>query len=131
VIFGKIAYHFLTISSAIFKYPTFTVTYESGLDSVPRFDAHLAVYSAKKTVSVQYDTPYIKGLPVTMHVQENVDGVYKESVIRKTYEDPYTLELKELYAMVMDGKAVKTTAEDAKKDLEIFRMLFKAAASNK
>lgn len=122
---------FLTISSAIFKYPTFTVTYESGLDSVPRFDAHFAVYSAKKTVSVQYDTPYIKGLPVTMHVQENVDGVYKESVIRKTYEDPYTLELKELYAMVMDGKAVKTTAEDAKKDLEIFRMLFKAAASNK
>lgn len=97
---------------------------------MPRFDAHLTIYSANKTVRVQYDTPYIKGLPVTLNIQENVDGVYKESTIRKTYEDPYTIELKELYSVIVDGKPVKTTAEDAKLDLEIFRMLFKAAAAS-
>lgn len=113
--------------SAIFQYPSFTVTYESGIDLIPRFDAHIEVYSATKTVRVQYDTPYIRGLPVTMHVVENVDGICRESTIRKTYEDPYTLEMQELYRMIVEGTPIKTTAEDAKKDLEIFRMLIKAA----
>ncbi|CAG8922224.1 unnamed protein product [Penicillium salamii] len=113
--------------SAIFQYPSFTVTYESGIDSVPRFDAHLEVYSAEKTVRVQYDSPYVKGLPTTMHVVENVDGVFRESTIRKTYEDSYTLELKELHAIIVDGAPIRTTAQDAKEDLKIFRMLVKAA----
>lgn len=72
---------------------------------------------------VQYDTPYIKGLPITMHVRENVDGVYRETTTRRTYEDPYTVEMKALYALVVDGVPVKTTAVDAKDDLEIFRMI--------
>jgi hypothetical protein len=66
-----------------------------------------------------------------MHVQENIDGVYKESMIRRTYEDSYTIEMKELHALVVHGKAVKTTAEDAKKDLEIFRMLVRSVATNR
>ena len=48
--------------SAIFNYrnrdgSSFAVTYESGIDQVPRFDAHLAIYGETKTVSIQYDTP--------------------------------------------------------------------------
>jgi predicted dehydrogenase len=48
--------------SAIFNYRNrdgspYAVTYESGIDLVPRFDAHLAVYGEKKTVSIHYDTP--------------------------------------------------------------------------
>jgi len=99
------------------------------MDQVPRFDAHIEIYTPKKTIRVQYDTPYVKGLPVTLHISENVDGTYKESIIRKTYEDAYTLELFELYAMATEGKAHKTTAADAKKDLEIFGMIMKAGFS--
>lgn len=116
----------LTGSSAMLQYPTFSVTYESGIDNVPRFDAHIEVYSMMKSVRVVYDTPYIKGLPVTMIIRENVDGVYKESMVRRTYEDPYTLEMKELYEMVVNSKEVKTTAKDAKMDLKIFQMIMKA-----
>lgn len=52
--------------SAIFNYRNkngspFAVTYESGIDLVPRFDAHLAVYGKNKSVSIHYDTPYVKG----------------------------------------------------------------------
>ncbi|KAK7408948.1 hypothetical protein QQX98_008892 [Neonectria punicea] len=108
--------------NVLFKYQNFTVSYESGLDNVPRFDAHLEVYGADKTVRIQYDTPYVKGLPVTLHVAENVDGVYRESTIRKSYEDPYTLEMKTLWELVVEGKPVKTTVEDALQDLEIFTM---------
>lgn len=114
------------VQSAILQYPGFSVTYESGIDNIPRFDAHIEVYSLNKSVRVVYDTPYVKGLPITMVICENVDGVYKESTVRKTYEDPYTLEMKELYQMVVSGKPVKTTTKDAKEDLKIFRMIMKA-----
>lgn len=111
--------------SVLFKYSGFTVSYESGIYNIPRFDAHLEVYSAEKTVRVQYDTPYIKGLPVTMHTVENADGALKESTIRKSYEDPYTLEMKKLWKLVVEGDPVKTTAEDALLDTKLFGMIMK------
>lgn len=63
-----------------------------------------------------------------MVVAENIDGVYRETTTRHTYEDAYTLEFKELYALVTQGKPVKTTAADAKEDLEISRMIMQAGA---
>ncbi|KAJ5861000.1 uncharacterized protein N7529_008310 [Penicillium soppii] len=113
--------------SALFQYPSFAVSYESGIDEVPRFDASIEVFGGRKTVKVCFDSPYVKGLPTTMHIREKLeDGSFRESMIRKTYEDAYTLEMKELYAFVVDGKPAKTTSEDAKKDIEIFGMIMKA-----
>lgn len=57
-----------------------------------------------------------------MHVSENVDGVFQETTIRKTYEDPYTLEMKTLWNMVVEGTQPKTTIQDAIQDLEVFAM---------
>jgi predicted dehydrogenase len=74
---------------------------------------------------VQYDTPYVKGLPITMHIEENDNGSYKETTVRHTYEDAYTLELKKFWELVVEGKEVKTTAEDALMDLEVFGMVVK------
>jgi predicted dehydrogenase len=111
---------------ALFKYPTFSVSYESGIDNVPRFDAHIEIYGQNKTIRVDYDTPYVKGLPTTMHISENVDGALRETTLRTTYEDPYTREMKELYAMIVDGASIKTTAEDARQDLAIFKMIMQA-----
>ena len=116
----------------MFQYPGFTVNYESGINEVPIFDAPLEVFSKTKNVKVQWDSPFIKGLPITITVRENVDdtGAYRETVTRKTYEDPYTLEMRELYDLVAEGKPVKTTVEDASKDLEIFQMIMKAGMEN-
>ncbi|OBT88511.1 hypothetical protein VE02_03498 [Pseudogymnoascus sp. 03VT05] len=113
--------------SALFQYPSFAVSYESGIDGVPRFDASIEVFGENKTVKVVFDTPYVKGLPTNMHIREKLeDGTYRESVIRRTYEDAYTLEMKELYAFAALGKPAKTTAVDARQDLEIFGMIMKA-----
>ncbi|KAJ5543360.1 Oxidoreductase N-terminal [Penicillium sp. DV-2018c] len=113
--------------SALFQYPSFAVSYESGVDEVPRFDVSIEVFGENKTVKVCFDSPYVKGLPTTMHIREKLEDVsFQESVVRKTYEDAYTLEMKELYAVVVEGKPVKTTAEDARKDIEIFGMIMKA-----
>ncbi|CAI7620917.1 unnamed protein product [Penicillium glandicola] len=113
--------------SALFQYPSFAVSYESGIDYVPRFDASIEVFGGDKTVKICFDSPYVKGLPTTMHIREKLeDGSFRESMIRNTYEDAYTLEMKELYAFVVEGKPAKTTSRDARKDLEIFGMIMKA-----
>ncbi|KAH7403007.1 hypothetical protein BKA64DRAFT_721828 [Cadophora sp. MPI-SDFR-AT-0126] len=112
--------------NVLFQYAGFTVSYESGLIGVPNFDANIEVYSADKSVKVQYDSAYIKGTPTTLHVVENIDGAAKETHLRQTYEDEYTLELKEFYKVVTQGLPIKTSARDSKEDLGIFKMILQA-----
>ncbi|KAF2167608.1 hypothetical protein M409DRAFT_36567, partial [Zasmidium cellare ATCC 36951] len=116
-----------TGSPAIFKYPTFSVSYESGVDQVPRFNASIEIFGDKKTVKMVIDTPFVKGLPTTMVVKEALeDGSYRESTIRRTYEDPFTLELREMWEWVNGGRVPKTTPRDARTDLEVLGMLMRA-----
>jgi predicted dehydrogenase len=119
------------IWSAMLKYENFTVVYESGINSVPIFDAHIEIYTNSKIVRVNYDTPYIKGLPTTITIREKIEGSdsYQERVIRPTYEDSYTVEFKEWYDCVTQGKDAKTTIADAREDLDIFKMLLQASYS--
>ena len=103
----------------------FTLTYETGIDAVPRFDSHLTVYGEKKTVSIEYDTPFVKGLPIKVKVDEaNEYGEMVSRVICSSYEDTYTAELKEMHACFTEGKPIKTSARDALEDLKLFKMLY-------
>jgi predicted dehydrogenase len=115
--------------NVLFKYPGYTVAYESGYHNLPLFDAHIEVYGEDKSIRMEWDTPFIRGLPVSTTTRQVVNGGLQETHMRKTYEDPFILELKELYAMVTEDKAVKTSAEDAVKDIHIWQMIMRAAAS--
>ena len=117
------------IFSVLFQYEDFPVTYESGIHAVPEFDAHIEVYSQDKIVRVNYDTPYIKGLPITMTVRERVGQAgWQERMIRKTYEDAYTVEFLEMHDCVVNNREPKTSATDARKDVELFQMVLRAGA---
>ncbi|KAI9728100.1 MAG: hypothetical protein M1834_007816 [Cirrosporium novae-zelandiae] len=103
----------------------FSVTYESGIDEVPRFDAHLAVYGMNKTVTIYYDTPYVKGLPIKVKVDEyDKDGQATTREILTSYEDTYTSELIEMYKCFVEGKPIKTTVEDAMMDLKLYDQMY-------
>lgn len=117
------------IFSVLFKYTDFPVTYESGLVNVPEFDAHIEVYSSDKIVRIQYDTPYIKGLPVTITIKERVGDGFQERQIRKTFTDPYTLEMLALHDCAVNKKTPKTSVEDSRKDIELFKMILQADSS--
>nr|OQO24845.1 hypothetical protein B0A51_10332 [Rachicladosporium sp. CCFEE 5018] len=116
--------------SAIFNYRNktgepFAVTYESGIDSVPDFDAHLAVYGENKRVSIKYDTPFVKGLAIEVTVHEvNEFGEIQTREMIGSYEDAYTTDLQEMYECFVDGKEIKTSLEDAKEDLRIYDMIY-------
>ncbi len=45
------------IWTALFQYDGFPVTYESGINNIPVFDACIEVFSADKSVKVDHDTP--------------------------------------------------------------------------
>ena len=116
--------------SAILNYKEnkgdFSLTYETGIDDVARFDSHLTVYGKNKTVSIQYDTPYVKGLAIKVKVDEvNEYGEVISKEILSSYEDAYTAELKEMHACFTEGREIKTSAEDALQDLRLFAMLYK------
>lgn len=107
----------------------FSVTYESGIDSVPRFDASLTVYGEKKTVSIVYDTPFVKGLPIKVKVDElNEHGEAVSREVLSSFEDAYTVELKDMYTCFALGETIKTSAEDACWDLELFDLMYKQLA---
>lgn len=101
----------------------FSCTYETGIDGVPRFDSHLAVYGEHKTVTIQYDTPFVKGLPIKVKVDELVNGEAVTREILTTFEDAYTVELQEMHACFTAGQEIKTSAEDSLNDLRLWEML--------
>jgi predicted dehydrogenase len=117
--------------SAIFNYRNksgepFAVTWESGIDSVPVFDAHFAVYGQNKRVSIQYDSPYVKGLPIRVKVEEVSEaGEIQTREMLSSFEDAYTSELQEMHECFTQGKEIKTTAEDALNDLQLFDSMYK------
>ena len=119
----------MPIWSAMLNYDDFTVVYESGINSVPVFDAHIEIYTDTKIVRVNYDTPYVKGLPTTLTIREKLEDTdtYQERTVRPTYEDSYTIEFKEWHRCITEGKTPKTTIADARQDLDIFKMLMQSA----
>ena len=105
----------------------FAVMYESGVDAVPRFDAHVAVYGETKSVEIRYATPYVKGLPVVVAVREKgAGGEMVQREVVSSYEDAYTAEMRELWACLVEGRACKTTVADAMEDLRLFEMMYRA-----
>lgn len=116
----------------LLQYPSFPVSYESGIINVPTFDAHIEIYAKDKIVRINYDTPYVKGLPVTMTIRECLekDG-FQERLIRKTYEDPFTLQFLEFHRCAVGGESPKTSAVDAREDLDFIKMIMRAGFPTK
>jgi len=109
-----------------FEYDRFYAVYEMVFDAQGRFDAHMEVFGQTKQIKVQYNTPYIRHLPTTLTIGETDNDEFKESVIRPTFKAPYTVELEYFYDVVTKGLAPKTSPEDYKEDLALFKMIIEA-----
>jgi len=69
----------------------------------------------------------VKGLPIKITIQSQLlNGDHSQQIIRPTYEDPYTLEMRELHVAITEGKEFKTTAVDAKNDIVLAKMIMEA-----
>lgn len=113
----------------LFQYddPSFLAVLETGSGlALPRFDAHLEVYTSHITVRVDYDSGYIRHLPTTLTIATTDGTSLDERVVRPTYADPYTCELFAFHEVVTRGTPPRTPPEDFLQDLALFRMIVDA-----
>jgi predicted dehydrogenase len=107
--------------TAVFDYGAYVCQFETGIDYIARFDAHLEVYGDRQVVRVQYDTPYVRNSPIRLLTMET-NG--QEGVINRTshpaWGDPFVEEWKAFYQNVTDNTVPKTNPADFALDLELF-----------
>jgi predicted dehydrogenase len=107
--------------TAVFDYGAYVCQFETGIDYIARFDAHLEVYGDRQVVRVQYDTPYVRNSPIRLLTME-ANG--QEGVINRTshpaWGDPFVEEWKAFYQNVTDNTVPKTNPADFALDLELF-----------
>jgi predicted dehydrogenase len=113
--------HHGTYVSATLDYGPYVCQYETGVDAIPRFDAHIEVYGAERVLRVQYDTPYVRNLPVRLHVTEaNGSGGLVERAIHPTWGDPFVSEWLAFADCVAQRRQPRASAADFRHDLELF-----------
>ncbi|MBV8142080.1 MAG: Gfo/Idh/MocA family oxidoreductase [Verrucomicrobia bacterium] len=107
--------------AAAFDYGPFVCQFETGIDKIARFDAHLEVYGSQKVVRIQYDTPYVRNSPVRLFVTEdNQRGGVASLDSHPSWGDPFVAEWQAFYENITQNKVPKTGPEDFVHDLELF-----------
>jgi predicted dehydrogenase len=107
--------------AATFDYGPYLCQFETGIDGIARFDAHLEVYGNEKVVRIQYDTPYVRNLPIRLFITEdNGRGGVTNVDSHPVWGDPFVAEWKTFYENVTENKAAKTSPADFAQDLELF-----------
>ncbi|HWQ11177.1 MAG TPA: Gfo/Idh/MocA family oxidoreductase [Roseiflexaceae bacterium] len=107
--------------TAAFDYGGFVCQFETGVDSIPRFDAGLEVYGAERVLRVVYDTPYVRNLPIRLMVTEaNGQGGVVERSVHPRWGDAFVEEWLAFYESATNGRPPKTSPADFRQDLELF-----------
>ncbi len=108
--------------TATFDYGDFVCLFSTGGDNIPRYDTYLEVYGANCVIRVDYDTPYVRNMPITLSVLESSDGVYtSRSQRHPAWGDAFTEEWRAFHHNVINGKPSKTSPQDFRQDLVLFR----------
>jgi predicted dehydrogenase len=107
--------------AAAFDYGPYICHFETGIDNIARFDAHLEVYGSEKVVRIQYDTPYVRNLPIRLFVTENSGRSGVTSLdMHPAWGDPFVAEWNAFYKNVTETRPPKTGPADFVHDLELF-----------
>ncbi len=107
--------------TAEFDYGNYVCHFETGIDQIPRFDAHLEIYGDRQVVRVQYDTPYIRNLPIRLFVtEENGRGGVLHKNSHPSWGDPFVEQWRAFYRNVTMRTAPKSSPRDFAHDLELF-----------
>jgi predicted dehydrogenase len=112
--------------SAAFDYGEYVCHYETGIDKIARFDACIEVFGVTSVIRVDYDTPYVRNLPITLTVTES-EGDHAASVKQSaTWGDPFVMEWLAFYENVTQRLPSKSSPQDSREDLRLFREMIEA-----
>ncbi len=109
------------VLSAAFDYGNYICHFETVLNNIAKFDVGLTVTGENQIVRVQYDTPFVRNLPIRLYVTEsNGQGGVIERAIHPTWGDAFVAEWQAFYRNVMEKQSPKTSPADFRQDLELF-----------
>ena len=110
-----------TTVSASLDYGSFVCQYETGVDAIPRFDAHLEVFGTERVLRVQYDTPYVRNLPIRLLLLDaNGQGGTEERTIHPAWGDAFVEQWLAFGESVRTREQPGASARDFRHDLELF-----------
>lgn len=110
--------------TAAFDYSDFICHFETGINRIAVFDAHIEVYSDERIVRVQYNTPYVRNLPIELFVTEtDAENAAIKRTVHPAWNDPFVAEWRAFYNSVQTGTPSKTDAVDFRQDLELFAQM--------
>lgn len=109
--------------SAAFDYGSYICQFETGIDDIPRFDACLEVYSKEQVIRVDYDTPYVRNLPIRLVVTNASSEGVTQQVEHPAWGDAFVIEWEAFYDNIVHSRLPKTSPKDFRHDLELFRQM--------
>ncbi len=113
--------------TAAFDYGKYICHYETGIDLIPRFECALEVYGETQELRLQYDTPYVRNLPIHVALTEaNGSGGVVEHHMHPVWGDAFVAEWEAFHANVLARRAAKTSTGDYRLDLILFRDMINA-----
>lgn len=113
--------------SALLDHGGFLCHYEIAVDSVPRFDACIELFTGSARISLKYDTPYVRNLPVTLELVRN-DG--RDGLLRETFQpewsDPFVSQWQAFHENITTGSPPDSPPAAFREDLELVLELVRA-----
>ena len=107
--------------SATLDYGSYVCQFETGYDAIPRFDAHIEVYGAERVLRVQYDTPFVRNLPVRLWLLDaNGRGGVVERTVQPDWGDPFVAEWLAFHESVTRRVPPRASPVEFRQDLELF-----------
>jgi predicted dehydrogenase len=110
--------------TASIDYGDFVCQFETGVDEIPRFDAHLEVFGASRVVRVQYDTPYVRNLPIRVTITDATeDGGVAIQATHPQWGDAFAAQWLAFHDSVVRREQPAASAADFRRDLELFTQM--------
>ena len=115
--------------TAVFDFGDYVCLFTTGVDNIPRFDTYLQVYAAEQVIRVDYDTPFVRNLPITLTVTETTDGLNNtRRVTHPGWGDAFTEEWRAFHNSVISGGPAKASPQDFRHDMLLFREMIQHMA---
>jgi predicted dehydrogenase len=115
--------------TAAFDYGHFVCQFQTAVDRIPHFDAHLEVNTADEILRVDYDTPYIRHLPARLTVtRKHGHAGCAQEVSFPTRADSFGVEWRDFQANIAERRRPKTSISDGREDLDLFRRMIELMA---
>ena len=115
--------------TAAFDYGEFVCLFSTGADNIPRYDTYLEIFGENRVVRVDYDTPFVRNLPITLSITETQDGVNKTRSLRHPgWGDAFTEEWRAFHHSLVSGQQPKASPQDFRGDLLLYREMIQRMA---